>query len=101
MNVTPTYLPSTFASSPGGFRPADFWRNFSIRLIQGEQQFHPQKVTGRQLYSFRGSLVGADVTFEFDATQVDSAPATVEVITPGGHKKYGTKRGVRTAEASC
>ena len=96
MNVTPAYLPSAFTSSPNGFRPADFWRDFSIRLIQAEQQLQPQKVTGRQLYSFRGSLVGADVELKFDATQVDSAPATVEVITPGAHKKYGTKRGVRT-----
>ena len=86
MNVTPTYLPSAFASSPTGFRPADPWRDFSIRLIQAEQQFHPQKVSGRQLYSFRGSLVGADVELKFDAWQVDSAPATVEVLTPDGQR---------------
>ncbi len=86
INLTPTYSPSAFASSPKGFRPADFWRDFSIRLIQGEQQFQPHKVTGRQLYSFRGSLVGADVELEFDASQVHSAPATVEVLTPHGQR---------------
>ena len=85
MNVTPTYLPPAVVSSPNGFRPADFWRDFSI-LIQGEQQLQPQNVTGRQLYSFRGSLVSADVELEFDATQVESAPATVEVLTPDGQR---------------
>ena len=86
MNVTPTYLPSPFASCRSGLRPADFWRDFSIRLIQAEQQLQPQEVTGRQLYSFRGSLVGTDVELEFDASQVNSAPATVEVLTPDGQR---------------
>ena len=39
------------------------------------------KVNGKSLY-FHRSLVGAQVDSEFDAAQVDSAPARVQVSAP-------------------
>ena len=89
INATPTYKPSAFLSTSGGFRPADFWQDFLIRLVQGEHEFESKKVTGRPVFSSGsksggGSLVGADVELEFDAKRVDSAPAIVEVLTPDG-----------------
>ncbi len=84
INATPSFSPSALLPSQDGFRPAEFWRDFSFRLIQGEKQYPPQKVTGRLIFSSHGSLVGADVHVEFDASKVDSAPATVQVLTPDG-----------------
>jgi hypothetical protein len=68
--------------------PLDFWRDFSIRLVQGETAA-PKKIAGRPigwpLYS-RSGLIGVVVELEFDAAQVTSAPARIEVLTPDGQK---------------
>lgn len=89
INATPTYTPSAFLATAGGFRPVEFWHDFLVRLVQAEHEFEPKKVNGRPVFSSGsrsggGSLVGADVELEFDARQVGSAPATVKVLMPDG-----------------
>ena len=81
INVPPAYIPAT--GTGGDLRPSEFWRDFSIQLVQAERALEPTKVNGRSLYS-RRSLIGAEVDLEFDAAQVDSAPARVQVSTPDG-----------------
>ena len=89
INVPAAYSPSTGAGTGGDLRPSEFWRDFSIQLVQAEHALEPTKVNGRSLY-FRRSLIGAEVELEFDAGQVDSAPVWVEVLTPNGqHIKVG------------
>ncbi len=91
--LTPTYP----AHSPIGvvqlgpveLRPENFWREFSISLVQGDE-ISAKRVRGRAIYSssafgFPG-LVGAEVLLEFDAERVDSAPVRVAVLTPNGQR---------------
>jgi hypothetical protein len=85
------YLTSSYswqlASPPGEvrFRPDDFWREFSIRLVQDGQEITAKASRGSPLYSLDlGVLTGAEVDLEYDAAKIQSAPATVEVDTPDG-----------------
>ena len=87
INLTPSYsaqVPDTSRGKGGvRMRPNDFWRDFSIRFVQ-RHEIAPGKVSGRPLYRRGSSLVGAEAVLEFDAAQVASAPARIEVITPDG-----------------
>lgn len=91
INLTPSYsaqVPDTSHGKEGvRMRPNDFWRDFSIRFVQ-RHEIAPRKVSGKPLYrhSRWGSWwVGAEVVLEFDAAQVASAPARIEVIRPDGN----------------
>jgi hypothetical protein len=65
-------------------RPDDFWRDFQVRIFNGEQALSNSVYHGRPNYSCgeRGpcTLIGATLTFEFpaDAFPADSASITVE-----------------------
>jgi hypothetical protein len=91
ISLTPTYPGYLVKNSEGAqaiqARPLDFWRDFSVRFIQ-EKEITPKRISGRPLFSARGSsgLMGADVELEFDVAQVTSAPVRVEVLTPDGHR---------------
>jgi hypothetical protein len=83
-------------SRTGGVRlqPDDFWRDFAIRLVQNAA-LEPQAIRGQPVYSFAGSdsgsvLLGAEVNLEYDAANIQSAPATVEVDTPDGQHVQAT-----------
>ena len=76
INLTPTYS--------GYSRPLDFWRDFSIRLVQ-TKPVTPKKIAGTPLFS-RSGLTGAEVELEFDTAQVTSAPARIEVLMPDGQR---------------
>ncbi len=84
INLTPTYpgyLGDTSQGRPSvQLRSVDFWRDFSIRLVQ-TKAVTPKKIAGTPLYSPRSGLTGAEV----DAAEVISAPARIEVLTPDGH----------------
>ncbi len=95
INLTPTY-PAFLADPSGGKgqvreRPEDFWRDFSIRLVQGER-ITPRNASGRPLHTgglagpnpVVGALEGAEVLLEFDASQIRSEPLRIEVLTPNG-----------------
>src|SRR3989441_437831 len=86
INLTPSYSGYSVQTAPGSAqpRPEDFWRDFSIRLIQ-DKPITPKKITGRPLY--RGRLrpySGVDVELEFETVQISSGPVRVEVLTPEG-----------------
>ncbi|MBI3670207.1 MAG: hypothetical protein HY237_10555 [Acidobacteria bacterium] len=95
INLTPTY-PAFIADPSRGKgevreRPEDFWRDFSIRLVQGER-ITPRNASGRPLHTgglagpnpVVGALEGAEVLLEFDASQIRSEPLKIEVLTPNG-----------------
>ncbi len=92
INLTPTY-PAYISRGKGQVqeRSVDFWRDFEIRLTQGER-ITPKNVSGRALYDsglagprpLMGALQGAEVLLEFDAAEIRSVPARIEVLTPEG-----------------
>lgn len=86
INLTPTYsgyLVDTSQERHGvQLRSVDFWRDFSIRLVQ-TKGVTPKKTAGRPLFS-RSGLSGAEVELEFDTAQVTSAPTRIEGLMPDG-----------------
>lgn len=95
IDLTPTY--GWQIHSPTGeirLRPADFWRDFRVRLMQGKT-IEPIAEYGEPNYSFATKdsasvLIGADIALEYQAADVRSAPATVVVDTPDGQKIEAT-----------
>jgi hypothetical protein len=90
INLTATYSGYSVQTTPGSAqpRPEDFWRDFSIRLIQ-DKPITPKKITARPGGARRGvsrGLVwgGVNVELEFETMQVSSGPVRVEVLTPEG-----------------
>lgn len=90
INLTPTY-PAHLTQTVGGVRGTqprtpEFWRDFSIRLIQ-EEPIAPKNVSGKPIYWGNGGrLIGSEVELAFDAEHVASGPARVEVLTPDGQR---------------
>ncbi len=95
IELTPTYS-SLLDSGPSGaqamrLRPGDFWRDFSIRLVQ-QREVKPKRIFGWPIYTSpqRGSgpsqLIAAEVKLEYDPAQIASAPAQIEVRTPDGQQ---------------
>lgn len=87
---TPSYTPS-LESNDGKtiMRPDDFWRDFRIRFLQGGE-VRAKLVRGEAIYgaSPKGMrhLTGAEVELEYNAAGIESAPATIEVVTPDDKK---------------
>src|SRR6266851_2213452 len=84
INLTPTYPAYVTNSRSKGLpqeRPEDFWRDFKIRVLQGET-IAPKKTSGRPLYNSglsgprlaAGAVVGAEVLLEFGTGQIASSP---------------------------
>lgn len=92
IDFTPSY--GWQMRSPNGgvtLRPADFWRDFNVRLIQHRREIQPLEASGEPNYSFGGEgassvLVGADIDVQYDPARVRSGPATVLVDTPDGQQ---------------
>ena len=96
MNLTPTYPAYVIDRSSGRGqlrgRPEDFWRDFSIRVTQGERRLTPKDVSGRPLHTggiqgpnpVSGALEGAEVLLKFDAAQFRAEPVKIEVLPPEG-----------------
>ena len=88
IDLTSTY-PAQSATEAGlRSRHEDFWRDFRIRLRQ-HAEIAPTNVRGQPIYSIGSELggsmlLGAEVELEYDASKIQSAPATVEVDTPDG-----------------
>jgi len=95
INLTPTYPAYIIDRSSGKGqpreRPEDFWRDFSIRVTQGER-LTPKDVSGRPLHTggiqgpnpVSGALEGAEVLLKFDAALFRAEPVKVEVLPPEG-----------------
>jgi hypothetical protein len=95
IELTPTYS-DLLDNGPGGaqgvrLRPADFWRDFSIHLIQ-QSEVKPKRIIGWPVHTSRRPgagpvrLVGAEVRLEYDPAEIASAPAQIEVVTPDGQQ---------------
>lgn len=72
---------------------ADFWRDFSIGLIQKEHMA-ATSVRGQPIYESDedggGPLIGADVYARFSIVGVKSSAIQVEVIPPQGAPVHAT-----------
>jgi hypothetical protein len=71
----------------------DFWDDFKVQLIQRDKVIGPKRVRGGPLFLYIGetpSVVGARLELSYDPATIESAPATVEVLTPDGQKVGAT-----------
>jgi hypothetical protein len=66
-------------------QPQDFWKDFCLGLSQDGNWIEPRNEHAEAVYNRgEGGLGGAVVWLEFDARDVASTGASVEVETPGG-----------------
>jgi hypothetical protein len=69
----------------------DFWNDFKVRLIQ-DKEVRPKSTGGAAIFPMWGadgygpppSPIGGRIDVDFDPTKIDTADATVEVLTPDG-----------------
>ena len=84
--LTSTYgynAPLTDSKGQAIARREEFWREFPIRVSQ-KRAIEPTKATSRVIYGRHGTLIGAEILLEFDASQFASGTAQVAVSTPDG-----------------
>jgi len=77
------------AGSPKGYqpRPANFWREFRVRVLQRDQMVIPGSAHGEPVYHCGEDacdLTGAVLTFEFPAEAFTADTVTVLVTPPEG-----------------
>jgi len=68
-------------------RPENFWQNFQISMKQRDKTLPTRSIHNRPIYSAPSKdapsvLDGATVWLEYDAKNVASEPARVEIMTP-------------------
>jgi hypothetical protein len=92
---TATYLPVPVTHTEGIplNTPAygDFWRDFKVRLIQ-DKEVRPKSSGGAAIFPMWGAdgygpppaPIGGRIDVDYDPAKIDTADATVEVITPDG-----------------
>ncbi len=96
IQLTPTYGWQVRSRDGGiGLRSPDFWRDFSVRLIQRGETIQPIAARGQPDYAFAGEgsssvLVGADINVQYDPANVRSAQATIVVDGPDGQQVAAT-----------
>jgi hypothetical protein len=92
---TSTYMPLPVTPTEGiplntpGY--PDFWNDFKVRLMQ-DKEVRPKSSAGAALFPLWGSdgngpppsPIGGRIDMEYDPEKIDTADATVEVITPDG-----------------
>jgi len=69
----------------------DFWSDFKVRLIQ-DKEVRPKSTAGAAIFPLWGSdgngpppsPIGGRIDVDYDPAKIDTADATVEVITPDG-----------------
>lgn len=96
ITLTPTY--GFQARSPNGgltLRSTDFWKDFSVQLVQRGNPIQPLAARGAPDYAFAGEgsssvLVGADINVQYDPAKVRSGPATIVVDSPDGQQITAT-----------
>jgi hypothetical protein len=68
-------------------RPADFWKDFDVEVLDGKNPLDPSSLDGHPDYHCDEgggcSLYGATITLEFPAESFNASDATVRVSTPG------------------
>jgi hypothetical protein len=92
---TSTYMPLPVTHTEGipMNTPAytDFWSDFKVRLVQ-DKEVRPKSTGGAAIFPMWGadgygpppSPIGGRIDVEYDPAKVDTADATVEVLTPDG-----------------
>src|SRR5215475_5546979 len=85
------YIPEPPASSSSGngirFRRGNFWREFDVRVVDGESVRAPNALSGEPIYRCTENdcqLVGAYIHLTFPADSFATDDAIVEVSTPDG-----------------
>ena len=77
-------------------RSEDFWKDFKVGLSQNDQWIEPLDIYGEPTYSLfnpgaTGPVMnGALVFVDFNAADVSSSTANVEVFTPDGQHVVAT-----------
>jgi hypothetical protein len=90
--LTPTYgFQERSRGSGVALRSPDFWRDFTVHLIQRGNEIQPIAARGAPDYAFaaQGSssvLIGADINVQYDPAEVRSAPTTIVVDSPDGQQ---------------
>jgi hypothetical protein len=92
---TSTYMPVPLTHTEGIplNTPAygDFWNDFKVRLIQ-DKEVHSKSFGGAAIFPMWGAdgygpppaPIGGRIDVDYDPAKIDTADATVEVITPDG-----------------
>jgi hypothetical protein len=89
----PAAIPTPTGSRSGsavGFqiRPSDFWKDFKVRVFDGEKKLPTDDPTGDPIYNCVGDggcdLFGADLHLTLAAKRFTSGTATIEVTPPEG-----------------
>jgi hypothetical protein len=91
---TDTYNPAPLPHADGisliPLAYPDFWDDFKVRLIQ-DKEIRPKSVRGAPIYPILTDVdgppplpIGGTIELEYDPAKIDTADATVEVITPDG-----------------
>lgn len=96
IELTPTYGWQVRSRNGGvALRSPDFWKDFSVQLIQRGNTIQSIAARGEPDYALAtgGSssvLVGADIDVQYDPAHVRSAPATIAVTAPDGQQVSAT-----------
>lgn len=91
---TETYTPAPLTRTDGiSLIPLpypDFWNDFKVRLMQ-DKEIRPKSVGGAPIYPMLTDVdgppplpIGGTIEVDYDPAKIDTADATVEVITPDG-----------------
>jgi hypothetical protein len=91
LQLTPTYPVAYQSKNKDGIdlRPEDFWKDFTFSLRQQGQSIEPANVYGEPQYGGASEgggavLIGAQVWLDYEAADVASDIAEVEIVTPDG-----------------
>lgn len=75
-------------------RPVDFWRDFSVGLVQKERHMAATSVDSQPIYASNVSggnwVVGANMSLRFSVVGVESSLVQVEVVPPEGPTVHAT-----------
>ena len=79
------------SGSPKGYqpRPANFWREFRVRVMQNDQMVIPVSAGGEPVFKCGEDacdLTGATLSFDFPAGAFSSDNVTVVITPPEGEK---------------
>lgn len=83
----PASTPAPTQDQKKALRPENFWQNFQIAMKQHNNTLSTRSIHNKPIYSAASKdapsvLDGATVWLEYDAKNVASEPATVEIMTP-------------------
>ncbi len=87
---TPAPLPHPDGISLTEIPYPDFWNDFKVRLIQ-DKEIRPKAVRGAPIYPMSTDVdgpppppIGGTIEVDYDPAKIDTADATIEVLTPDG-----------------